>query len=67
MADDLGSESDTTFRPGGALDKISGLAKSWEARARKAERARRAQMLERVAWGLAGAGIVTAVRHFFHV
>ena len=62
MGDELGPDS--TFREGGALHRISELAKKWEARALKAERARRAQRLERLAWGLAGAGIAIAVRHF---
>lgn len=37
MADELGDHGDTTFRPGGALHKISTLASTWEERARKAE------------------------------
>ena len=55
MADDLGSDGDTAFREGGALHKVYSLAKDWEARAKKAERARRATLLERGGWFVAGA------------
>ena len=55
MADDLGSQGDSTFREGGALDKLYRLAGTWEERAKKAERARRATLLERGAWFIAGA------------
>lgn len=64
MADDLGDPTDTTFRVGGALHKISALANTWEARALTAERARRANRLERVGWLLVGAAC-TAIGYSF--
>jgi hypothetical protein len=67
MADDLGSESDTTFREGGALHKLATLARNWERRARAAERARRAHRLERAAWAFAGGLGALAVRHFLRL
>lgn len=56
MADDLAATpDDRTFKPGGALDKIQQLALKWEAKAKEAQRSRRAHRLERAAWFVAGA------------
>jgi hypothetical protein len=67
MADDLGSDGDRTFREGGALNKIHDLANKWEARAKKAERARRAGVLERLAWAASGSAIGIIIGHFIQL
>jgi hypothetical protein len=66
MANDLGDESDQTFRPGGALDKLQRLARHWEGKWKVAERSRRAHRLERAAWAFAGALGASAFWYYRH-